>query len=126
VIDSGARAAQSGIDTSAKAVRKAVQAARRAASSGLNDGHSRAADVLDTVHDRADTMLGVVESAALGAIGAAAGRARDGTRKVHRRASALEASFAPARRSSLASAPITTALVGLGAGILLTTLLAPR
>jgi hypothetical protein len=120
-IEAGASAAKSGIAAGAKAAKSTVHAARQAIDAGLDAGHSRAADVLDSARSRADGMLQAAEGVAIAALEGLAHRGQRNVSRVRNRAFEIERSFAPRR-----GPPVMTALVGLGAGVLLSALLMPR
>jgi hypothetical protein len=111
-----------GIETGAKMAKSGVRAARKSVSHALEHGHARVRDVVNASGRRADDSLDVVEKAAIALVDALAQRGRDHAVGAKDRLYKAEGRLFPRRRT----APIGTALVAVGAGVLLSMLFSPK
>jgi hypothetical protein len=104
----------------ANAAKSGVHAARKSVSRALGGGQARVKEMVDASGRRADDSLDMVERAVIGVLDTLAARgrkyAKDGRRY------AAQAGLLPRRRTS----PLGAIIAGVGAGVLLSLLLAPR
>ena len=107
---------------SAKAAKAGVRAARKSVSAALDHGQARARDVVDASGRRADDSLDLLERALIGVLDSIAQRSRGYAKTARNRLYTAEARLFPRPRTP----PVGTALVGLGAGVLISLLLRPR
>lgn len=110
-----------GLEMSAKAAKSGVRAVRKSAAKVLAKGRARASQVVDDTGRRAEVSLDGVERAVLGLLDAVSERGRGYAKDTTKRIYAAEAKLFPRPRHP----HIATALVGVGAGVLLSLLLSP-
>ncbi len=110
-----------GLEISAKAAKAGVRAARKSMSRVLDHGQVRAKEVVDASGRRADDSLDLVERAVIGVLDAMAQRGQGYAKTAREKIYAAEARIFPRPRR----AAIGTALVGVGAGVLVSLLLRP-
>lgn len=106
----------------AKVAKAGVHAARKTISRAIDDGQSRARKVVDASGRRADRSLDKIEGIAMEVLDAIAKRGRGYAAEAKDRLYAVEGRILPRRRTS----PIGPILAGVGAGVLVSLLLAPR
>jgi hypothetical protein len=106
-------------ETGARVAKSGVRAARTSLSQAVEHGHARVRDVVDASERRADDSLDVVEKAAIGVVDAIAQRGRRYAKTGKNRLYAAESRLLPRHSRS----PIGTAVVAVGAGVLLSLLL---
>jgi hypothetical protein len=111
-----------GLEMSAKAAKSGVRAARKSAAKVVARGRATASHAVDVTGRRAEDSLDMVETAVLGLLNAVAQRGRGYAKDAKDRLYTAEARLFPRPRRPL----IATALAGVGAGVLLSLLLAPK
>lgn len=111
-----------GLEKGAQAAKAGVHAARKSVSEALDHGQARARQVVDASGRRADESLDLVEKALVGVLDTIAHRGQRYAKRAKNRLYTAEARLFPRRRTP----PVGTALVGVGAGVLLSLLLRPR
>ncbi len=109
----------SAIDKYAKTAKSGVHAVRRALSQGLQGGQARVRDAVDITGRRADGSLDAIERAAIRALDRIAQTGAGYACGAKGRLYKAEGRLFPRRRRT---APIGTALAGIGVGLLLTLL----
>jgi hypothetical protein len=110
------------VDTAAKAARAGVHAVHRSVSGATEQGQARLRDAVDATGRRADDALSAAEKIAIGVVDAIAQRGRTYAAAGKDRLYAVDAKLLPRRSRP----PFATALVAVGAGILLSLLFRAR
>lgn len=109
-------------ETGSRVAKSGVRAARKSLSQAFEHGHARVRDVVDASGRRADGSLDLVEKTVNSLVDTIAQRGRGYAKAGRNRLSQAQAQLLPRRRSP----PIGTALVAVGAGVLLSLLFRTR